>query len=65
MTTLTFGHEPVDEYEGTPESGRGVSRIVCARCVRWTHWTDVALWAGQRVSWPCTSAYVLGLVPRL
>lgn len=57
----TFGHEPVDEYDGTPEQKRGVTRIVCARCVTWTRWTDVGLSAGSRVSWPCTSAKIFGL----
>lgn len=60
----TFGHEPVDEYAGTPEGERGVSRIVCARCMTWKRWSDVGLNCGSRVSWPCTSALVLGLVPR-
>lgn len=60
----TFGHEPVDEYAGTPEGARGGSRIVCARCMRWTRWSDVRLFCGRRVDWPCTSAVVLGLVAR-
>ena len=64
MRDRAFGHRPVDEYEGTPEGERGVSRIVCARCVRWTNWEDVGVSAGQRVGWPCMSAVVLGLVPR-
>jgi hypothetical protein len=61
-TGETYGHEPVDEYAGTPEGERGVSRIVCARCMRWTQWPEVGLCAGHRVTWPCTSAVVLGLV---
>lgn len=62
--TETFGHEPVDEYAGTPEGVRGVSRIICARCVTWTRMTDIEVSFGVRVTWPCTSAIVLGLVPR-
>jgi hypothetical protein len=57
----TYGHEPVDEYADTPFR---TERIVCARCTRWTRWPDVGLSVGQRVAWPCTSALVLGLVPR-
>jgi hypothetical protein len=60
----TFGHQPVDEYAGTPEGSRGVTRIVCARCTTWTRWRDVGLSVGARVSWPCTSAVVLGFEPR-
>jgi len=60
----TFGHEPVDEYDGTPEGDKGVTRTVCARCMTWNRWKDVSLWAGSRVTWPCTSAVVLELVPR-
>jgi hypothetical protein len=63
-TGETYGHEPVDEYAGTPEGARGLSRIVCARCIRWTRWREVRLYCGRRVDWPCTSAIVLGLVPR-
>lgn len=59
-----FGHVPVNEYAGTPEGQRGASRIVCARCIIWNRWKDVGMWAGQAVGWPCTSAIVLGLVPR-
>lgn len=55
-----FGHRPVDEYYDVPN----VSRIVCARCTTWTRWSDVKVWAGFRVAWPCTSARVLGLVTR-
>lgn len=60
-TGETYGHEPVDEYAGTPEGARGLSRIVCARCIRWTRWREVRLYCGRRVDWPCTSAIVLGL----
>jgi hypothetical protein len=63
-TGQTYGHEPVDEYAGTPEGARGLSRIVCARCIRWTRWREVQLYCGRRVDWPCTSAVVLGLVSR-
>ncbi|MFD4968905.1 hypothetical protein [Streptomyces sp. NPDC058424] len=59
-----FGHKPTDEYAGTPEGYRGATHIVCARCMTWTRWPDVGLSVGARVSWPCTSALVLGLVPR-
>lgn len=54
-----FGHRPINEYA----SGEAV-RIVCARCVHWTRWTDVSLCVGRRIAWPCTSAIVLGIVPR-
>lgn len=58
-----FGHEPIDEYAGTPEGERGVSNSVCARCMRWAHAVD-GIQIGGRVPWPCTSAIVLGLVER-
>lgn len=57
-----FGHLPVDEY-----TREGLTHIMCARCMRWTGWGrlgDVRVHAGVRVSWPCTSAIILGLVPR-
>ncbi len=60
----TFGHEPIDEYAGTPEGDRGATHIVCARCAWWTNWPDLGLAIGTRVPWPCTSAIVLGLTPR-
>lgn len=56
-----FGHQPVDEYAGTPFR---TERIVCARCVRWVRWRLGTLAVGTYVAWPCTSAVVLGLVPR-
>lgn len=62
-STETFGHVPVDEYAGTPEGARGVSRIVCARCTVWTPLVG-GLEIGSRVSWPCTSALILGIAPR-
>lgn len=44
----TFGHEPW-EYDGVP---------ICARCfIQHRGWRET-------VAWPCTSAIVLGLVPR-
>lgn len=55
-----FGHTPIDEY---PDHD-SISRIICARCIRWTRWADVSLYAGRAVDWPCTSAIVLGLAPR-
>lgn len=60
----TFGHEPVDEYTGTAPGARGVTHLVCTRCMTWTAWTDTGLAAGARTPWPCTSAIVLGLIPR-
>lgn len=57
----TFGHEPIDEYQGTPEGDLGVTHMACKRCKVWTHWKSVGFWIGTRVSWPCTSAVVLGL----
>lgn len=57
-TGETYGHEPVteDDLWGTPF-------VVCARCTeggaRWG-WDNRLI----RVPWPCTSAVVLGLVPR-
>ncbi|MEW2393119.1 hypothetical protein AB0933_32635 [Streptomyces venezuelae] len=62
--TVTFGHQPVDEYQDSPEGKRGATHIVCARCVTWTHWRDIDLSVGFRVPWPCTSAVVLGISPR-
>lgn len=61
-STEDFGHTPQEEYMGS--DGREYSREICSRCMIWTHWADVGLWAGHRVAWPCTSAYVLGIVPR-
>ncbi|MFG3585063.1 hypothetical protein [Streptomyces sp. NPDC047990] len=47
-----FGHEPMNIIT----NGK-LRAVVCARCVVWDHgFNDVA--------WPCTSAIVLGLVPR-
>jgi hypothetical protein len=60
----SFGHQPIDEYEGTPEGDLGVTNVVCERCMAWTYWKNVGFWVGVRVAWPCTSAIVLGLVPR-
>lgn len=57
-----FGHEPHDEYAG---SGFAATRIVCRRCIEWfprQGREDFQL--GQSVEWPCTSALILGLVPR-
>jgi len=59
----SFGHAPVDEYEGTAEGDLGVTHIVCARCAEWARFTE-DIWIGVRIPWPCTSAIVLGLVPR-
>ena len=76
--TETFGHDPVtDDREFFGEVS---DDIVCARCWRhvktWSSYTvgydDRAgvLWENgwihydTRVTWPCTSAIVLGLVPR-
>jgi hypothetical protein len=60
-----FGHQPVDEYADTPFRTK---RVVCARCrttatggFRW----DGSWWRMSiATAWPCTSAVVLGLVPR-
>jgi hypothetical protein len=60
-TGETYGHKPVNEYAGTPFR---TQRIVCARCVRWVRWRPGGLAIGTYVAWPCTSAVVLGLVPR-
>lgn len=64
-----FGHRPIDEYGANRAN---VSRMVCTRCVDWkwvkVHNTDTGsdefYRMGRRVSWPCTSAQVLGLTPR-
>lgn len=46
--TETLGHEPF-EYDGAP---------ICTRCYIQHHgWREA-------IAWPCTSALVLGLVPR-
>lgn len=56
-----FGHRPVSEFTDT-----GIAtRTICVRCVRWTKWVDVDPYAGRRVTWPCKSAVVLGLVDRM
>ena len=63
-----FGHRPTDEYGANRAN---VSRIVCSRCIDWSRirvpveggGEEIYL-MGRRVSWPCTSAQVLGLVPR-
>lgn len=55
----TFGHRPFNEY-----TKPGASRIVCARCMIWTRWSDVGLSVGVRVAWPCTTAVILGLAVR-
>lgn len=60
--TETFGHEPMDEYAGTPEGDQGISHIVCARCMRWVRWPEVGLSAGARIPWPCGTAVLLGIV---
>lgn len=49
-TGQTYGHEPVGVVGG---------QSVCARCG-----TDGPWGGGYAVPWPCTSALVLGLVPR-
>lgn len=58
----TFGHAPTEFF----------AVRVCARCTTWdrNHWLDE--WGNDHrserypvpVAWPCTSAIVLGLVPR-
>lgn len=53
-----FGHQPVTGFV----DGRALGTI-CARCVRWTRWSDIGIDVGTPVRWPCTSAKVLGLVP--
>lgn len=58
-----FGHVPVDEYEGTEYAASGVTHIVCDRCIVWSRLVDDIM-SGIRVEWPCTSALILGLVPR-
>lgn len=64
-----FGHRPVNEYG---PNRANVSRMVCARCMDWkrvkvenrdTGRGEIYL-MGRRVSWPCTSAQVLGITPR-
>jgi len=55
--TTTYGHEPVDQYADHDT----LTRIVCARCVTWTHWRDVGMSAGVQVAWPCGTARLLGL----
>lgn len=76
----TFGHEPFsDETEFFGEIPD--DKPVCARCSRtvreWTSYTvgyderAGVLWEEGwvhywvRIPWPCTSAVVLGLVPRV
>jgi hypothetical protein len=51
--TEDFGHRPVVSFI----DGRALNRV-CARCT--TH-TATGIWG---VRWPCTSAIILGLVPR-
>jgi hypothetical protein len=57
----TFGHEPF-EYDGVP---------ICARCYTTVTRCSIDAFDNPRpiriraaVLWPCTSAVVLGLVPR-
>lgn len=60
-----FGHEPYDEYEGTRPGFSGVSRIVCRRCTApWVPLGIDGIRLSHRIKWPCTSALILGLVPR-
>lgn len=55
-----FGHWPT---RGISE--RGLADDVCQRCtVPGVWWGDVAELRPVHVLWPCTSAVVLGLVPR-
>jgi hypothetical protein len=55
-----FGHEPEPLYAPGP-LGDGTDVMVCARCRRW----DIYGYSHEDpVPWPCTSAIVLGLVPR-
>lgn len=58
-----FGHQPIDEYEGTEYAANGVSRIVCRRCIQWFRAVD-GVQFGIHVAWPCTSAIIYGLVLR-
>lgn len=68
MPTETFGHEPVTADVGTCGMGGcqcpgHYAEEVCARCVRVVPETD-GPWRQELVVWPCTSAIVLGVVPR-
>jgi hypothetical protein len=67
MATETFGHQPVwinDGYCGGCERcGDTEEREVCVRCLRMIP-MDSGPWRRDSVDWPCTSAVVLGLVPR-
>lgn len=64
-----FGHRATDEYVSQQAN---VSRMVCVRCVDWKRvkvenrdtGRDEIYLMGRRISWPCTSAQVLGLAPR-
>lgn len=67
-STEDFGHRMVNEYGANRAN---VSRMVCSRCIDWSRirvpvdggGEEIYL-MGRRVSWPCTSVQVLGLVPR-
>lgn len=61
--TEDFGHRPVDEYADTEPSANGVTHVVCERCTRWFWVSTAKIYMGSRVTWPCTSAIVLGLAP--
>jgi hypothetical protein len=61
-TLQSFGHEPWGPYDGV---------MICRRC--WTvrrgeyltaHGDSIRVVSRELVPWPCTSAVVLGLVPR-
>lgn len=62
-----FGHEPTwinaGYCGGCDRCGDLEEREVCARCVRLIP-TTPGPWPRASVDWPCTSAVVLGLVPR-
>jgi hypothetical protein len=55
-----FGHWPTKGL-----SLFGLSEDVCQRCTEWGVWYDTATdLRPVYIAWPCTSAIVLGLVPR-
>lgn len=60
-STEDFGHRPVNDYADVPLPVTALVKIVCARCIHWTYQGDIDTYFGRRVSWPCTSALVLGL----
>lgn len=58
--TESFGHEPTKGI-----SLFGLSEVVCQRCTEWGVWYGTTTeMRPVHIPWPCTSAIILGLVPR-